>query len=66
LFLQVVVTLPWAEFMEDLRQTHLRVKRRRQAGAGVRERAPEAYEVAARNKRRHPERLRNKILAAVP
>jgi DNA-binding HxlR family transcriptional regulator len=41
----------WAEFMDELRETHLGVKRRRKAGPSVGERLQAAYqEVAARNK----------------
>jgi DNA-binding HxlR family transcriptional regulator len=34
----------WAEFMEELRETHLGVKRRRKAGPSVGERLQAAYE----------------------
>jgi DNA-binding HxlR family transcriptional regulator len=41
----------WAEFMDELRETHLGVKRRRKAGPSVGERLQAAYqEVVARNK----------------
>ncbi len=41
----------WAEFMAELRETHLGMKRRRKAGPSVGERLQEAYqEVVARNK----------------
>jgi len=41
----------WAEFMNELRETHLGVKRRRKAGPSVGERLQAAYqEVVARNK----------------
>jgi len=40
----------WAEFMNELRETHLGVKRRRKAGPSVGERLQAAYqEVVARN-----------------
>ena len=39
----------WAEFMDELREIHLGVKRRRKAGSSVGERLQKAYErVAAR------------------
>jgi len=34
----------WAEFMEELRETHLGVKRRKKAGPSVGERLQTAYE----------------------
>src|SRR5258707_3476056 len=34
----------WAEFMDELRETHLGVKRRKQAGLSVGERLQKAYE----------------------
>ncbi len=34
----------WAEFMDELRETHLGVKRRRKAGPSVGERLQKAYE----------------------
>src|SRR3954463_255827 len=41
----------WAEFMDELRETHLGVKKRRKSGPSVGERLQAAYqEVAARNK----------------
>ena len=41
----------WAEFMDELRETHLGMKRRRKAGPSVGERLQAAYqEVVARNK----------------
>jgi DNA-binding HxlR family transcriptional regulator len=41
----------WAEFMDELRETHLGTKRRRKAGPSVGERLQAAYqEVVARNK----------------
>ncbi|HEY4986200.1 MAG TPA: helix-turn-helix domain-containing protein [Bradyrhizobium sp.] len=41
----------WSEFMDELRETHLGVKRHRKAGASVGQRLQAAYErVVARNK----------------
>src|SRR6267154_5967391 len=37
-------TKMWAEFMDELRETHLGVKRRKQAGLSVGERLQKAYE----------------------
>jgi hypothetical protein len=34
----------WAEFMDELRETHLGVKRRKKAGLSVGERLQKAYE----------------------
>jgi hypothetical protein len=34
----------WAEFMDELRETHLGVKRRRKSGPSVGERLQAAYE----------------------
>jgi DNA-binding HxlR family transcriptional regulator len=43
----------WAEFMDELRETHLGVKRRRKSGPGVGERLRAAYErVIARKAKR--------------
>jgi DNA-binding HxlR family transcriptional regulator len=41
----------WTEFMDELRETHLGVKRHLRAGPSVGERLQAAYEVVARNKR---------------
>jgi HxlR-like helix-turn-helix len=42
----------WAEFMDELRETHLGVKRRRKSGPSVGERLQKAYaRVVARKKR---------------
>jgi len=42
----------WAEFMDELRETHLGVKRRRRPGPSVAERLQAAYEaVVARQQR---------------
>jgi DNA-binding HxlR family transcriptional regulator len=40
----------WAEFMDELRETHLGVKRRQEAGPSVRERLQAAYERAMAKK----------------
>ena len=43
----------WAEFMDELREIHLGVKRRRKSGPGVGERLQAAYEkVVARKGRK--------------
>jgi DNA-binding HxlR family transcriptional regulator len=41
----------WAEFMDELRETHLGVRRRRRTGARVGERLQKAYEMAVKRKK---------------
>jgi DNA-binding HxlR family transcriptional regulator len=43
----------WAEFMDELRETHLGVKRRRKAGPSVGERLQKAYERVVAKKRKN-------------
>jgi hypothetical protein len=40
----------WADFMDELRETHLGVKRRKKAGSTVAERLRKAYEEVVANK----------------
>ena len=42
----------WAEFMDELRETHLGIKRRRKTGSSVGERLQAAYEKAMKRKSR--------------
>jgi DNA-binding HxlR family transcriptional regulator len=48
----------WAEFMEELRELHLGIKRRRNTGPGVGERLQAAYEKVMKRKSVFPSRLR--------
>ena len=42
----------WAEFMDELREVHLGIKRRKKAGPSVGERLQAAYESVVRQQRR--------------
>ncbi len=48
----------WAEFMDELRETHLGMKRRKKAGASVGERLQEVYQRVMAKKGKIPSRAR--------
>jgi len=48
----------WAEFMDELRETHLGLKRRKKPGASVGERLQEAYQRVTAKQARIPSRAR--------